>query len=465
MDDAERAERGMRVRREVLGDEHVDRAVAGTTAFTEPFQDFITRYAWGDVWSRPGLSRAERSLVTLAVLAALQHERELAMHVKAALRNGLTPEQIQEVLLQVAVYAGVPAANRAFPIAQRALAEGPDTPRHDASDVNPHRRSARNAASWGVTLASRACVRHANVCTHGGHLRVIVSLGKQTGEKWRRSSHSPKPCERAIHDGDAVAMEGFTHLIPFAAGHEVIRQRRRDLTLIRMTPDLIYDQLIGAGCVRKLIFSWGGNPGVGSLHRFRDAVEHSWPVPLELEEHSHAGMANRYVAGASGLPFAVLRGYNGTDLYRLETLNAGHGAAPTIKPITCPFTGETLTAVAAIRPDVAVIHAQRADRSGNVQLWGITGVQKEAVLAAERSVVTVEEVVDELSPRPGAVVLPGWTVSYVAHVPGGSHPSYALGYSVRDNDYYVAWDAIGRDRAAFTRWLDEQVYAVPLGQL
>ena len=280
--------------------------------------------------------------------------------------------------------------------------------------------------------------------------------------------------ERAIHDGDAVAMEGFTHLIPFAAGHEVIRQRRRDLTLIRMTPDLIYDQLIGAGCARKLVFSWGGNPGVGSLHRFRDAVEHSWPVPLEIEEHSHAGMANRYVAGASGLPFAVLRGYNGTDLYRLGTLNGGHGPVlaiegpaiegPTIKPIACPFTGETLTAVAAVRPDVAVIHAQQADRSGNVQLWGIAGVQKEAVLASQRSVVTVEEIVDSLDPRPGAVVLPTWTVSYVAHVPGGSHPSYALGYSVRDNDYYVAWDAIGRDRDAFRRWLDECVYAVPAGQ-
>jgi glutaconate CoA-transferase subunit A len=266
--------------------------------------------------------------------------------------------------------------------------------------------------------------------------------------------------ERAIHDGDVIAMEGFTHLIPFAAGHEVIRQRRRDLTLIRMTPDLIYDQLIGAGCVRKLIFSWGGNPGVGSLHRFRDAVEHSWPAALELEEHSHAGMANRYVAGASGLPFAVLRGYNGTDLYRLETLSGAPGSTPTIKPITCPFTGETLTAVAAIRPDVAVIHAQRADRSGNVQLWGITGVQKEAVLASRRSVVTVEEIVDELDPRPGAVVLPAWTVSYVAPVAGGAHPSYALGYSVRDNDYYVAWDAIARDREAFTGWLDEHVYAV-----
>ena len=267
--------------------------------------------------------------------------------------------------------------------------------------------------------------------------------------------------ERAIHDGDAVAMEGFTHLIPFAAGHEVIRQRRRDLTLIRMTPDLIYDQLIGAGCARKLIFSWGGNPGVGSLHRFRDAVEHAWPAALEIEEHSHAGMANRYVAGASGLPFAVLRGYNGTGL---ESLNTGHGAAPTIQPITCPFTGETLTAVAAIRPDVAVIHAQRADRSGNVQFWGIAGVQKEAVLAARRSVVTVEEIVDRLDPRPGAVVLPSWTVSYVAHAPGGAHPSYAFGYSVRDNDYYVAWDAISRDRDAFTRWLNEHVYAVPAGQ-
>ena len=267
--------------------------------------------------------------------------------------------------------------------------------------------------------------------------------------------------ERAIHDGDAVAMEGFTHLIPFAAGHEVIRQRRRDLTLIRMTPDLIYDQLIGAGCARKLIFSWGGNPGVGSLHRFRDAVEHAWPAALEIEEHSHAGMANRYVAGASGLPFAVLRGYNGTGL---ESLSGVHGTAQTIQPITCPFTGETLTAVAALRPDVAVIHAQRADRSGNVQYWGIVGVQKEAVLAAQRSVVTVEEIVDRLDSRPGAVVLPSWTVSYVAHAPGGAHPSYALGYSVRDNDYYVAWDAISRDRDAFTRWLDEHVYAVPAGQ-
>jgi glutaconate CoA-transferase, subunit A len=255
---------------------------------------------------------------------------------------------------------------------------------------------------------------------------------------------------RAVGDGDAVAMEGFTHLIPFAAGHEVIRQRRRDLTLIRMTPDLIYDQLIGAGCARKLIFSWGGNPGVGSLHRFRDAVEHGWPCPLEIEEHSHAGMANRYVAGAAGLPFAVLRGYDGTGLA---------AQTATIKPITCPFTGERLTAVAAVNPDVAVIHAQRADTNGNVQLWGITGIQKEAVLSARRSVVTVEEIVPALDPRPNAVVLPSWAVTYVARAPRGAHPSYAQDYTIRDNDYYVAWDAIARDREAFGQWLEENVYA------
>ena len=259
----------------------------------------------------------------------------------------------------------------------------------------------------------------------------------------------------AVHDGDAVAMEGFTHLIPFAAGHEVIRQRRRDLTLIRMTPDVIYDQLIGAGCASKLVFSWGGNPGAGSLHRFRDAIENGWPCPLEIEEHSHAGMANRYVAGASGMPFAVLRGYSGTGLESLPGLDG----KPAIRPVTCPFTGESLAAVAALRPDVAVIHAQRADRAGNVQLWGITGVQKEAVLASQRSVVTVEEIVDSLIPQPGAIVLPSWAVSYVAHVPGGAHPSYALGYSSRDNDYYVAWTPISRDRVRFGQWLETDVLA------
>ncbi|MFV2017021.1 CoA transferase subunit A [Micromonospora sp. LOL_023] len=253
-----------------------------------------------------------------------------------------------------------------------------------------------------------------------------------------------------VHDGDSVALEGFTHLIPTAAGQEIIRQGRRDLTLIRMTPDIVYDQLIGAGCARKLIFSWAGNPGVGSLHRFRDAVQRGWPRPLEIEEHSHAGMANRYVAGASGLPFAVLRGYVGTDL-------VAH--TPTIAPITCPFTGEELTAVPALNPDVGIVHAQRADRHGNVQAWGITGVHKEVVLAAKRSLVTVEEIVDELEPRPGAMVLPGWALTRVARVPGGAHPSYAMDYSDRDNDYYQQWDEISRDRETFTRWLDEHVLA------
>jgi len=254
--------------------------------------------------------------------------------------------------------------------------------------------------------------------------------------------------ESHVHDGDTIAFEGFTHLIPHAAGHEVIRQGRRDLTLVRMTPDVVYDQLIGAGCAAKMVFSWGGNPGVGSLHRFRDAVEHSWPRPLEIEEHSHAGMAARYVAGASGLPFGVLRGYVGTDL-------VPH--TPSIAPITCPFTGETLTAVRAIELDVAVIHAQQADREGNVQLWGLVGVQKEAVLAARRSIVTVEEIVDELEPRPNAVVLPSWVVSSVCLVPGGAHPSFAMGFSERDNSFYRAWDEISRDRAQFTAWIDTHV--------
>jgi glutaconate CoA-transferase subunit A len=253
-----------------------------------------------------------------------------------------------------------------------------------------------------------------------------------------------------VRDGDTVALEGFTHLIPHAAGHEIIRQGRRDLTLVRLTPDVVCDQMIGMGCATRLVFSWGGNPGVGSLHRFRDAVEHGWPHPLEIEEHSHAGMANRYVAGASGLPMAVLRGYTGTDL-------AEHTG--TVATITCPFTGERLTAVAALNPDVAVIHAQQADRAGNVMLWGITGVQKEAVLASRRSIVTVEEIVDRLEPRPGSVVLPGWVVSAVAPVRNGAHPSYAHDYSVRDNAFYQAWDGISRDRETFLAWMEQHVLA------
>ena len=251
-----------------------------------------------------------------------------------------------------------------------------------------------------------------------------------------------------VNDDDSVAMEGFTHLIPNAAAHEVIRQERRNLTLIRMTPDLIYDQLIGMGCADKLIFSYVGNPGVGSLRRFRDAVENGWPQPLELEEHSHAGMASRYVAGASNLPFAVLRGYVGTDL---------PGVTETIAPITCPFTGEELMAVPALNPHVAIIHAQQADRRGNVALWGITGVQKEAVLCARRSIVTVEEVVDGFEPHPFQIVLPSVAVGAIAVVPGGAHPSYAHGYYPRDNAFYEAWDPISRDREAFREWMERHV--------
>lgn len=251
-----------------------------------------------------------------------------------------------------------------------------------------------------------------------------------------------------IQDGQTVALEGFTHLIPSAAGHEIVRQRRTGLTLVRMTPDLIYDQLIGMGCAKKLIFSWGGNPGVGSLHRFRDAVEKGWPVPLLIEEHSHAGLANAYVAGASNLPFAVLRGYAGSDLPK-------HNGA--IRQIRCPFTNEELAAVPAVRPDVAVIHAQKADRKGNVLMWGIVGVQKEAVLAAKHSIVTVEEIVDSLDAPPNAVVLPSWVVSAVAPVPGGAHPSYSQGYYKRDNRFYRAWDEISRERGAFTAWMERHV--------
>jgi len=251
-----------------------------------------------------------------------------------------------------------------------------------------------------------------------------------------------------VHDGDCVALEGFTHLIPFAAGHEIIRQGRQDMTLVRLTPDLVFDQMIGMGCARALIFSWGGNPGVGSLHRLRDAIEHGWPRPVSIDEHSHAGLTNRYVAGASALPFAVMRGYVGTDLM---------ARSPTIATVDCPFTGERLAAVQALRPDVAVVHAQQADRRGNVQLWGITGVQKEAVLAASRSLVTVEEIVDELEPKPGAVVLPSWVVTAVSPAPGGAHPSYSLGYYQRDNDFYVAWDSISRDRSTFVSWMRENV--------
>ncbi|MFS8037822.1 CoA transferase subunit A [Xanthobacter sp. AM11] len=257
-------------------------------------------------------------------------------------------------------------------------------------------------------------------------------------------------CEEVVRDGDCVAFEGFTHLIPYAAGHEVIRQKRRELSLVRMTPDILYDQMIGCGMARKLTFSWGGNPGVGSAHRIREAVEQGWPRPIEIEEHSHAAMAAAYAAGASNLPFAVLRGYRGAELVRVN---------PAIRSVTCPYTGEVLATVPAVRPDAAVIHAQKADREGNVLIEGIVGVQKEAVLAARRSLVTVEEIVDDLrgTTHPNACILPGWAITAVVAVPGGAFPSYAHGYYPRSNAFYLAWDPISRDRDAFAAWMEENV--------
>jgi glutaconate CoA-transferase subunit A len=264
----------------------------------------------------------------------------------------------------------------------------------------------------------------------------------------------PDAIARFVRPGDSVALEGFTHLIPFAAGHEIIRQQLTALTLIRMTPDLIYDQMIGAGCARKLVFSWGGNPGVGSLHRLRDAVEHAWPAPLEIEEHSHAAMASAYAAGAAGLPCAIFRGYLGSDLSRVN---------PRIRTVSCPFTGETLAAVPALRPDVTVIHAQKSDRSGNVLISGIVGVQKEAALGATRAViVTVEEVVDDLGTEgTNAVVLPSWTIHAIVEAPGAARPSYAHGYYQRDNAFYTAWDEIARDRERFKAWIDREIMQAP----
>ncbi len=251
-----------------------------------------------------------------------------------------------------------------------------------------------------------------------------------------------------IKDGSAVAMEGFTHLIPHAAGHEVIRQNKKDLTLYRMTPDAIYDQLIGAGAVAKLVFSWGGNPGVGSLHRLRDAVENGWPRPLEIVEHTHAAMAAAYVAGASDMPFGIIQGVAGIDL---------HEHNDSVRWIESPFDGSRVLAVAAHRPDVTVIHAQRADRAGNVQLWGIVGIQKEAAMAAKDLIVTVEEIVDRIESVPGEVVLPHHVVTAVCHAPGGAHPSYAQDYTRRDNRFYAAWDGLSRDRDRFGKWIERHV--------
>ena len=251
-----------------------------------------------------------------------------------------------------------------------------------------------------------------------------------------------------IRDGQSVALEGFTHLIPFAAGHEILRQKKRDLHLIRMTPDLIYDQLIGAGCARALTFSWGGNPGVGSLHRLRDAVENDWPQPLTIHEHSHAGMAAAYTAGAARLPFGILRGYVGTHLSRVN---------PQIREVRCPYTNDAIATVPAINPDVIVLHAQAADRQGNILIRGIVGAQKEAALAANMLLVTVEEIVDSLGAPMNAIVLPHWVVTAIAEVPMGAYPSYAHGYYARDNAFYLAWDETSRDRKRFTEWINRHV--------
>ena len=251
-----------------------------------------------------------------------------------------------------------------------------------------------------------------------------------------------------VGDGACVALEGFTHLIPFAAGHEIIRQQRRDLHLVRMTPDLVYDQMIGMGCASRLTFSWGGNPGVGSLHRLRDAIERQWPAPLAIAEHSHAGMAAAYRAGAARLPFGMLRGYIGTDL---------PGVNPAIRSVECPYTGERIATVPAINPDVTILHAQRADHRGNVAIEGIVGAQREAALAAKALVVTVEEIVEDMPPALNSIVLPHWVVSAVVHCPGGAYPAYAHGYYDRDNDFYQRWDAIARERDSFLDWMERHV--------
>ena len=260
----------------------------------------------------------------------------------------------------------------------------------------------------------------------------------------------PQAIESYVKNGDLIAMEGFTHLIPFAAGHEIIRQKITDLTAVRLTPDLIYDQMIGAGCVKKLIFSWGGNPGVGSLHRFRDAYQNGWPNKIEIEEHTHAGLTNRYVAGASGIGFAVLKGYSGSDLVN-HTQN--------VAEIKSPFSDEVITAVAAINPDVTILHAQQADKAGNVMMWGITGVAKEAVFAASKVIVTVEEVVEKFEPKFSSIIIPSNLIDAISVVPNGAWPSYASDFYERDNNQYITWDDISKDRDRFTEWLNSEIYS------
>lgn len=256
-----------------------------------------------------------------------------------------------------------------------------------------------------------------------------------------------------VHDGDTVAIEGFTACICFAAAHEIMRQGRCDLTLCRMTPDLVYDHMVAGGCVRKLVFSYLGNPGVGPLHCLRRAVEKGIPRPIELEEYSHFGMVGRYLAGAYQLPFFPLRSYVGSDMPRVN---------PHIRFVESPYDDRPIAIVPPLNPDVAVLHAQRADRHGNTQLWGLLGVQKEAAFAAKHVIVVVEEIVDETTIRsdPNRTVIPSLVVDAVVHEPYGAHPSYVQGYYDRDNDFYLRWDEISRDEAATRRWLEEWVYDV-----
>lgn len=258
----------------------------------------------------------------------------------------------------------------------------------------------------------------------------------------------------SLQDGDSLAIEGFTHLICFAAGHEIIRQGRKNLTAVRLTPDLVYDQMIEAGCVKKLVFSWAGNPGVGSLHALRRRSQKDATDRLELEEYSHFGMVARFLAGSSGLPFWPLRNYAGSDIPTHNT---------NIKTVTCPFTGEILAAVPALNPDLAIIHCQRADREGNAQVWGLMGAQKESAFAAKKVIVVAEEIVDTSVIRrdPNRTLIPGVIVNHVVHEPWGCHPSYVQGHYDRDNDFYVQWEDISRNPASYQKYLEEFVYNCP----
>jgi len=256
-----------------------------------------------------------------------------------------------------------------------------------------------------------------------------------------------------VRDGDSVAIEGFTHLICFAAGHEIIRQKKCDLTLCRLTPDLIYDQMIAAGCARKLIFSYLGNPGVGSLYAVRRAVEKGIPAPLEVEEYSHFGMVGRLIAGAARLPFYPMRTFAGSDL---------PAANPLIKQVKDPYGGGPVYVVPPFNPDVAIVHVQRADAEGNAHIWGLLGMQAEAAFAADRVIVVAEEIVDEAVIRadPNRTIIPGLVVDAVVHEPYGAHPSYVQGYYDRDTEFYLAWDTISREHASLLAWLGEWVYGL-----